>query len=130
MSRTLWDAAGYNVKSLQRAIRKYPQDISRTDIHRNTPLDYAVLAGSIEAVILLVDNGAEVNQITDGETAIFKAIAHQNAPMVRVLLDLGADPDIKRKKTKVQAECTGLQRAEMFGDPTIIAMIKEKCNRK
>ena len=59
-----------------------------------TPLLLAVRMGFVEAVDALVKNHARLNDSNDaGETPLISAVHARNIPMMRVLLQAGADPD-------------------------------------
>ncbi len=62
----------------------------------STALFIAVAKRSKEVVKLLIDAGANVNTsgaVMSGETALLAASRNNDLPMVRYLLELGADPD-------------------------------------
>jgi ankyrin len=57
-----------------------------------SPLMFAVRAGHIEAVRVLLDAGADVNDtVSDGESALVVATANANWELAAYLLDRGAD---------------------------------------
>jgi ankyrin repeat protein len=60
-----------------------------------TPLLFAVRAGSIQAVEVLVEAGANVNDLlSDGESALIVAAANAHWQLADFLLDHGADPNL------------------------------------
>ena len=60
-----------------------------------TPLLFAVRAGGIEAVRVLLDAGANVNDtLSDGESALVVATANAHWALADFLLDRGADPNL------------------------------------
>jgi len=64
------------------------------DIHRVTPLIRASQIGFIEGVQELVSHGAKVDDPNDtGETPLILAVHRRDAPLMRVLLAAGADPN-------------------------------------
>jgi ankyrin repeat protein len=68
---------------------------------QGTPaLTLAAAANCEETVQFLVKNGAEVNGAddNDGMTALMEAAAWGHVPMVRLLLDNGADMEIRNKQ--------------------------------
>ena len=59
-----------------------------------TPLLFAVRAGHLEAVRVLLDVGADVNDaVSDGQSALVVAAANANWQLAAYLLDRGADPN-------------------------------------
>jgi hypothetical protein len=65
----------------------------------STPLTHAVFDGDMEAVRLLLDAGANVNQVSaGGNTALLLAIRHEGndkQEFIRLLMDRGANPDLE-----------------------------------
>merc|ERR1711871_1669258 len=56
------------------------------------PLHAATKRGDVDAMTQLLDEGAEVNQVTEsGETPLVLACAKGHVDVVRLLLDRGAD---------------------------------------
>ena len=49
----------------------------------------------LEKIQLLVKNGAQVNENKDGDTPLMMAVAHNRKETVRLLLENGADPNLK-----------------------------------
>jgi ankyrin repeat protein len=62
---------------------------------RLTPraLEKAVLAGDLAAVRTLIAKGADVNRLTDGQTALSWAVYHERDEIAKALLAAGADPN-------------------------------------
>ncbi len=61
---------------------------------RQTPLHYAVRAGCLEAVRLLVDNGAEIDSISQSwRTPMSEAISTGRRKIISYLLEGGANPN-------------------------------------
>lgn len=59
-----------------------------------TPLLWAVRAGAIDAVRVLLDAGADVNDtVSDGQSALVIAAANAHWELADLLLDKGADPN-------------------------------------
>ena len=71
--------------------------IGKTDKLGRTALHFAASIGTnLELIETLVDLGANVNaQSTGNETPLMKAIAFDNADAAKLLIEKGADPDIK-----------------------------------
>ncbi len=62
--------------------------------HGVTPLMLAANLGFVEAVTLLVDRGARLNDSdATGETPLVTAVHRHDLPIMRALLKAGADPD-------------------------------------
>src|SRR5262245_3400117 len=60
-----------------------------------TPLLFAVRAGSLDAVQVLLDAGADVNDaVSDGQNALILATANAHWQMAVLLLDRGANPNL------------------------------------
>src|SRR5262249_34375582 len=60
-----------------------------------TALLFAVRAGSVAAVRVLLDAGARVNDVlSDGESALLVAAANAHWDVADLLLDRGADPNL------------------------------------
>ena len=72
--------------------RSYYKDPEPTSF---TALLFAVRAGSIEATRVLLDAGANVNDmLSDGQSALVVATANANWELADYLLDRGADPNL------------------------------------
>lgn len=64
-----------------------------------TPLAFAVREGSMEAVKLLIDSKADVNQTTgDGSTPLLIAVLNGQYDIARYLIDQGADVKLANQK--------------------------------
>ncbi|KAK5659349.1 hypothetical protein OQA88_1442 [Cercophora sp. LCS_1] len=65
---------------------------TETAVGKQVPLDYAAGMGNLEAVRILLDNGADINHRDgEGETAIVTAVQNRNPQMASVLIARGAD---------------------------------------
>ena len=70
--------------------------INHLDVHGQAPLHLAVRAGSIHAVEVLIDHGANPNQRDKfGRSPLYDASLKDNAQVAKVLLENGADTDIR-----------------------------------
>jgi ankyrin repeat protein len=79
-----------------------------------TPLLFAVRAGSLDAVRLLVSAGADVNDtLSDGESALVVATANAHWGVADFLLDRGADPN------RAEAGWNALHQAVRIRRPNI-----------
>jgi ankyrin repeat protein len=101
-----------------------PNPISR---HTNweTPLHYAAEAGAIDAVQALLDGGVEVDvRIDQGRSPMMNIIKEgrsgYGSPVVRVLLDNGADPSLQDNSGS-----TALHYAAMNGRTDTIQLLIE-----
>ena len=63
-----------------------------------TPLVFAAREGDIESARLLLDAGAQINQVTEyGWTPLLTAVNNRNYQLAKFLLEKGADPNIANK---------------------------------
>ena len=86
---------------------EFPRD-GETDPPRTaggfTPLLYAVLAGDMETVCVLVDNGADVNDASpDGVSALMLALTKRHEDLALLLIERGADPNYDRRNEILDA---------------------------
>ena len=79
-----------NIKDL-REFLSLGADINTVTKDGYTPLMYAAIFNTPETVKFLIDNGADINYLYDGETALTLAYKAKNFGTVRVLLAAGAD---------------------------------------
>jgi len=61
-----------------------------------SPLHYAARQGHIEAATLLLDNGADIDQVTAGDLSspLLVAVINGNYDLAKILLERGADPNL------------------------------------
>jgi ankyrin repeat protein len=63
-----------------------------------TPLTFAAREGDIESAQLLLDAGAQINQVTEyGWTPLLTAVNNRNYRLAKLLLEKGADPNLANK---------------------------------
>jgi ankyrin repeat protein len=63
-----------------------------------TPLVFAAREGDIESAQLLLDAGAQINQVTEyGWTPLLTAVNNRNYRLAAMLLERGADPNLANK---------------------------------
>ena len=63
-----------------------------------TPLTFAAREGDVESARLLLDAGAQINQVTEyGWTPLLTAVNNRNYQLAKLLLEKGADPNIANK---------------------------------
>ncbi len=63
-----------------------------------TPLVFAAREGDIESAQLLLDAGAQINQVTEyGWTPLLTAVNNRNYRVAAMLLERGADPNLANK---------------------------------
>ncbi len=82
------------------AAANLPRSLSQTDLIGRqggmTALHYAVRDGRTDAALLLLESGADVDQLTEGDRSspMLLAIINGNFDLAMLLLDMGADPTI------------------------------------
>ncbi len=82
------------------AAANLPRALSQTDLIGRqggmTALHYAVRDGRTDAALLLLESGADVDQLTEGDRSspMLLAIINGNFDLAMLLLDMGADPTI------------------------------------
>jgi ankyrin repeat protein len=81
-------------ESLVRLFVKNGADIEAKDNWGQTLLQQAVLRGQEDTVRFLVNSGAEINA-KGGKDALYIAITRRNVPIVRFLLEKGANPNTR-----------------------------------
>jgi ankyrin repeat protein len=75
-----------------------PNSVSR-NLNANTPLHAAVVGNQREAVVLLVQHGANVNATDSGGWTPLGLAAHNGrGPIIEILLNSGADPNIRNNQ--------------------------------
>lgn len=86
-----------------------------------TALHFAAFFGRPDAAALLIERGAEVDAFGRGwmtGTAMHSAVSRRHADVVRVLLDAGANPNVRQS-----AGWTPLHAAAMNGDLTSVELL-------
>jgi ankyrin repeat protein len=101
-----------SLAGLQRVLREEPSLLqARDDQHGGTLLIHAAEEGQVEVVRWLVNSGAALNERTNyGYTALYLASWYGRTSVVRLLLQMGADPAIASFNC-----CTPLLRATARG---------------
>src|SRR5262245_9313739 len=92
----LYNAIRSNDLARLRTIVRTPAEANLKDEHGNTPLIDAAAVGSVDAMTFLLGKGAEVNaQNDEGLSPLM--LASSELPKMRLLLDRGADVNLKTK---------------------------------
>jgi len=89
-----------------------------------TPLGLAAFFGHADAVKVLLDHGAAVNdkdRSRFGNTALDAAVAANHSDVVRILLAAGANPNVRDS-----ADYTPLHKAAQHGNLDIVRMLLER----
>jgi ankyrin repeat protein len=112
-------AAARNALDVVRTLLLQRHDPDERDANGLTPLMWAARRGSIEAMTMLLDGGANpgARDMTNGWTALFHAIHTRQAGAVRLLLDRGVDPNTAVRRLRP------LAMAAADRDPTILELL-------
>lgn len=87
-----------------------------------TPLHSAASSRKLDVTALLIAHGADLDaQQQGGFTALHAAAAHADDPMVRQLIDRGANPDLVNDQGRTAADL-----AEERGHPELAARIRRR----
>jgi ankyrin repeat protein len=78
-------------KEILKAARMVP-DVNLKNAYGNFPLYASVRSESVEMVKLLLENGADPNQSSDGKTALDEATRRRNAEIIQLLIENAANP--------------------------------------
>ncbi len=70
---------------------EFGADLNHVDGCGEWPLKVAAENDDLESVHWLLANGANVDQTSTGETALFTAVRHASLPLIQVLIDAGTD---------------------------------------
>lgn len=117
---------------LKLLVKKHGADINHVGSDGYWPLAIFAENDDLEAVTWLLENGADPNTTSTGSTAIYKAIANDNLPMVKLLIKHGASV----KVTDVDGcspffSCESLAMAKLLldqgADPTVLDQADFPC---
>jgi ankyrin repeat protein len=121
---TLWVAASFGLKETVEVLLREGADPEAVDaLYSLTALQQASLQGQEAVVQVLLDNGVAVDNRQDGcPTALFLAAGRGHTEVVRLLLNMGADPNIKIPRSATKYRRT--TRSSMFsaGTPLLSAI--------
>jgi ankyrin repeat protein len=106
-------------KSAAGSGRQYESTITTVPPTSFTALLFAVRAGSLDAVRLLLDAGANVNDVlSNGESALVVATANAHWDVADLLLDRGADPNLAGAGWNALHQAVRIRRPNIgFGFP-------------
>jgi len=102
------------------AISELNADVNAKDVHGNTPLIVAVIAGNLEHVRHLIARGADVNtENDDGNTPlIFSVHTTMNANLAQLLIASEADVDVMNNERE-----TALMYAAWTGQAEVVRLL-------
>lgn len=76
-----------------------------------TPLGNAIIKGDIETVKKFIEYGVNVNESFNGITPLMLAARSNKAEIVKLLLEKGADADLKDEKGNTAAKYAQMSKA-------------------
>ena len=120
-------AAETDTESFIEPLIKKGADVHFKNSKGFTPLHAACDRGYIESAQRLIDYGADVNAVdNDGFTPILGAALSQNADLVKLLLEKGAQKDIKAKINygKVAEGDDSIAVAKKLNNKSIVELLK------
>jgi hypothetical protein len=104
----------------------YPNAIHERGPHDFAPMFYpAIGGGNVEAAELLLEHGCQVDQESQGSTALHEAAARGHIELAAFLLEKGATLDAVGYKLD-RAGWTPLQAAQARGQGAMVAFLKER----
>ena len=112
-------AAARNATDLVRTLLLQHHDPNEREPNGLTPLMWAARSGSIEAMTILLDRGADpgARDAINGWTALSHAIHKRQAGAVRLLLERGVDPNTAARRLRP------LAMAAADRDPAILELL-------
>jgi len=114
-------AAGFCPAVVPLLIKKGANANVNPSLFTRSPLEFAIQSGNVEGVAALIEGGANVNMPTPHKkTALHKAVAINIEPIVKVLLDHGADID------KADTDGTTALHIAVTRDIDILALLLER----
>jgi|GEM_PF-1030611 len=95
LSTALMTAVTFNQKAITNLLLEHKANINQKDKKGSTALHRACMNDK-EMISILLQNGADIDaQINDGTTPLMSAVEADKPEIVKLLLDNGANPDIK-----------------------------------
>ena len=98
-----------------------PLTITENASYNLSPFCFAVAKGDVATVKKLIDLGADVNAKSRGMTPLMFAARYNHCDIINVLLENGADADIKDSRMKF----TALKYAELSNAQKAVAILKK-----
>lgn len=92
----LWTAVRHgDLKEIQAALASGAKINAQDDAHGITPLSWAAMSGNKDAVVFLIEAGADVNvRNSDGATPLIAAAFFGRSEVIKALLEHGARVDL------------------------------------
>lgn len=97
-----WAAQRDEVDAVK-VLLEYGADPNNNDHIKMTPLHFAAIAATPECLLLLIEHGAKISQMTRGWNALHYACAyHDDTAYIKPLLDCGIDVDKRNTEAGVR----------------------------
>ncbi len=102
MAQDIHEAAkNGDIEILEKLLNENPSLINSLDKDKNTPLHHSIDEGKLEAAVLLINHGADVNAVNyKTETPLHLASYDGNAAAVKLLLENNADVTLREMRDR------------------------------